>query len=388
MRVADEFMKSVENDEDWYTRYVRNREVCETHRARDIMRSIAEGTHICGDPGMQFDTTINRWHTCPNSGRINASNPCSEYMFLDDTACNLASLNLLKYLQEDGTFDTNKFRHSVDVIITAQEILVDNASYPTPKIDENSHLYRTLGLGYANLGALIMAGGMPYDSEEGRTYASAITALLCGEAYAQSARIAREMAPFKRYSENREPMLNVIDMHRKAAYDIDPNSVPFKLRDEALKTWDRAYELGEQFGFRNAQVTVLAPTGTIAFMMDCDTTGIEPDIALVKYKNLVGGGTLKIVNNTVPKVLKRLDYSESAVKEIISYIDENDTIEGAPLLNEKHLPVFDCAFKPSKGPAIHSLHGPHSNDGRRTALHFRRHLEDRQPSQRSDRRGN
>lgn len=349
VRVTDAFMKAVENDEEWHTRYVTRNEICDTYRARDLMRLIAEGTYLCGDPGMQFDTTINRWHTCPRSGRINASNPCSEYMFLDDTACNLASLNLLKYLNEDGTFDTDKFRHSVDVVITAQEIVVDNASYPTPRIDENSHIFRTLGLGYANLGALIMASGFPYDSEEGRTYAAAVTAILCGEAYAQSARIAQVMGPFSTYPENREPMLNVIDMHRKAAYDIDPGNAPAGLREEALHTWDLAYELGEQHGFRNAQVTVLAPTGTIAFMMDCDTTGIEPDIALVKYKNLVGGGTLKIVNNTVPHALKRLGYSEQDVNDIVRFIDENDTIEGAPHLTKEHLPVFDCAFKPTQG---------------------------------------
>lgn len=349
VRVTDEFMKAVENDGEWRTRFVTQNQTCETFKARDIMRKIAEGTHLCGDPGMQFDTTINRWHTSPKSGRINASNPCSEYMFLDDTACNLASLNLMKYLNEDGTFDVERFKHSVDIIITAQEIIIDNASYPTEKIDKNSHLYRTLGLGYANLGALLMADGYPYDSEAGRTYAAALTAVLCGEAYTQSARIAEHTGPFARYAENREPMLSVIDMHRKAAYDINPDNVPAYLRDEALKTWDAAYELGEKHGFRNAQVTVLAPTGTIAFMMDCDTTGIEPDIALIKYKNLVGGGMLKLVNNTVPKALKRVGYSEEAIKEIVQYIDEHDTIEGAPQLKEEHLPIFDCAFKPSKG---------------------------------------
>lgn len=349
VRATDEFMKAVENDEEWHTRFVTRNQTCETFKARDVMRQIAEGTHICGDPGMQFDTIINRWHTCPKSGRINASNPCSEYMFLDDTACNLASLNLMKYLNDDDSFDVEKFRHSVDIVITAQEIIVDNASYPTEKIDRNSHLYRTLGLGYANLGALIMASGYPYDSEEGRTYAAAVTAILCGEAYSQSARIAEHLEPFSTYVENREPMLTVIDMHRKAAYDINPDNVPAYLRDEALKTWDSAYELGEKHGFRNAQVTVLAPTGTIAFMMDCDTTGIEPDIALVKYKNLVGGGTLKIVNNTVPNALKRRGYSEEEIKEIVDYINEHDTIEGAPQLKEEHLPIFDCAFKPTKG---------------------------------------
>ncbi|MBN2326285.1 MAG: vitamin B12-dependent ribonucleotide reductase [Candidatus Omnitrophica bacterium] len=349
VRVPDEFMKAVENDEKWQTRFVTRDEICETYDAKDIMRMIAEGTHICGDPGMQFDTTINRWHTCPNNGRINASNPCSEYMFLDDTACNLASLNLLKYLKEDGEFDVERFKKSIDVLITAQEIIVDNASYPTEKIDRNSHLYRTLGLGYANLGALLMAGGHPYDSEEGRAYAAAVTAVLSGEAYAQSARIAKETGPFSEFQSNRDPMLRVIDMHRKAAYDIDPDVAPSSLRDQALKSWDQAYELGEKYGFRNAQVTVLAPTGTIAFMMDCDTTGVEPDIALVKFKNLVGGGALKIVNNTVPKALKRLGYSKDDIRSIVAYIDQNNTIEGAPHLKEEHLPIFDCAFKPTKG---------------------------------------
>ncbi len=349
VRVSDDFMKSVENGSDWQTRFVANNEVCETHKARDIMNMIAEGTHLCGDPGMQFDSTVNRWHTCPNSDRINASNPCSEYMFLDDTACNLASLNLMKYQKDDSTFDAEKFRSSVDIMITAQEIIIDNASYPTPKIGENSHLYRTLGLGYANLGALIMASGYAYDSEAGRTYASVITSLLCGESYAQSARIAREMQPFSEFALNREPMLKVIDMHRKATYDINADNEHSYLRDDAIKAWDSAYELGEQHGYRNAQVTVLAPTGTIAFMMDCDTTGIEPDIALVKYKNLVGGGSLKLINNTVPHALDRLGYSEDEVKKIEAYIKEHDTIEGAPELKEEHIAVFDCAFKPSKG---------------------------------------
>ncbi|MGC9326880.1 MAG: vitamin B12-dependent ribonucleotide reductase, partial [Candidatus Hinthialibacter sp.] len=349
VRVPDKFMKAVENDEKWNTRYVTRDEICDVYDAKDLMRLIAEGTHICGDPGMQFDDTINRWHTCPNSGRINASNPCSEYMFLDDTACNLASLNLLKYLKDNGEFDVELYKKSIDVMITAQEIIVDNASYPTEKIGRNSHLYRTLGLGYANLGALLMACGYPYDSEQGRAYAAAVTAVLSGEAYAQSARIAKGMGPFSEFQVNREPMLRVIDMHRKAAYDIDPDAAPSSLRDQALQTWDQAYELGEKYGFRNAQVTVLAPTGTIAFMMDCDTTGVEPDIALVKYKNLVGGGVLKIVNLTVPKALKRLGYSHDEIQSIVAYIDQNDAIEGAPHLKDEHFPVFDCAFKPAKG---------------------------------------
>ncbi|MFB3789047.1 MAG: vitamin B12-dependent ribonucleotide reductase [bacterium] len=349
VRVTDEFMDAAVNGKEWHTRYVTSGEVCGTFQAQELLRMIAESTHICGDPGLQFDTTINRWHTCPNSGRINASNPCSEYMFLDDTACNLASLNLLKYLGEDGAFDVERFKHSVDVIITAQEIIVDNASYPTRRIGEKSHVYRTLGLGYANLGALLMANGLPYDSDAGRACAAAVTALLCGEAYCQSARVAEAMGPFEAFPQNREPMLNVIGMHRQAARQISPEHAPAALRAEALRVWDEAYALGEKHGFRNAQVTVLAPTGTIGFMMDCDTTGIEPDIALVKYKNLVGGGVLKIVNQTVPPALKRLGYTSEQVEEIVRHIDEHDTIEGAPHLRDEHLPVFDCAFKPHNG---------------------------------------
>lgn len=349
VRVTDEFMKAVQNDEDWKTYFVKDHRECETHKAKDLMHLIVEGTYICGDPGMQFDTTINRWHTCPNSGRINASNPCSEYMFLDDTACNLASLNLMKYRKEDGSFNVETFKHSVDVMISAQEIIVDNASYPTKKIDRNSHIYRTLGLGYANLGALLMASGLPYDSEQGREYAACITSLMCGEAYLQSARISDVMGPFEGYNINKVPMQNVIDMHRKEAYAIKKEYVPDELYLESRQVWDKAYQRGEQHGYRNAQVTVLAPTGTIGFMMDCDTTGVEPDIALVKYKNLVGGGILKIVNNTVPKALDQLGYTAEEQKDIIRYIDEHDTIEGAPYLKEEHLPVFDCAFKAAKG---------------------------------------
>ncbi len=349
IRVTDDFMKAVENDEDWTTRYVKSGEKCETYKARELMGSIAEGTHICGDPGMQFDSTINRWHTCPNSGRINASNPCSEYMFLDDTACNLASLNALKYRNPDGSFDIESFKHSVRVMISAQEFIVDNASYPTEMIENNSHLYRTLGLGYANLGALLMASGLPYDSQPGRDYAAAITSIMCGEAYAQSARIAHGVGTFEEFEKNREPMLNVIDMHRKAAYQLNKVGVPADLYEQSRTVWDEAYQLGEQYGYRNAQVTVLAPTGTIGFMMDCDTTGVEPDIALVKYKNLVGGGVLKIVNNTIPKALQQLGYEQAQIDEIIKYIDENDTIEGAPHLLEEDLPVFDCAFRAANG---------------------------------------
>ncbi len=349
VRVTDEFMRAVLEDKEWHTRYVTTGEICDTYRARDIMRMIAEAAWLCGDPGMQFDTTINSWHTCPNTGRINASNPCSEFMFLDDTACNLASLNLMKFRNEDGTFNTEAFRHAVDVFITAQEIIVDNASYPTKAIERNSHDYRPLGLGYANLGALLMSLGLPYDSDEARAYASAITAIMTGEAYRQSALIAKEIGPFKGFELNREPMLGVIRKHMSYVDKIDKSLIPEELFEEAKKVWKEAYDLGQKYGYRNSQVTVLAPTGTIGFMMDCDTTGIEPDIALVKYKKLVGGGFLKIVNNTVPLALKKLGYSEKQIKEIVDYIDKNDTIEGAPHLKQEHLPVFDCAFKPAKG---------------------------------------
>ena len=277
------------------------------------MRMIADATWVCGDPGMQFDTTVNDWHTCPNTARINASNPCSEYMFLDDSACNLASLNLMKFVDEDGEFDVEAFRHAVRVIITAQEIFVDNASYPTRAIERNSHEYRPLGLGYANLGALLMSRGVPYDSDEGRDYSATITAIMHGEAYAQSARIARDHGgPFAGYEQNREPFLRVMRKHRAALKDINKTHAPKKLYQAAKDTWDECVELGEQFGYRNAQATVLAPTGTIGFMMDCDTTGVEPDIALVKYKKLVGGGLMKIVNNTVPMALRKLGYIASS----------------------------------------------------------------------------
>jgi ribonucleoside-diphosphate reductase alpha chain len=349
VRVTDDFMRAVLEDKQWHTRYVTTGEICDTYRARDIMRMIAEAAWICGDPGMQFDTTINSWHTCPNTGRINASNPCSEFMFLDDSACNLASLNLMKFRRDDGSFDINSFRQAVDILITAQEIIVDNASYPTKAIEKNSRDYRPLGLGYANLGALLMSLGLPYDSDEARAYAGAITAIMTGEAYRQSALIAKEMGPFRGFELNREPMLGVIRKHMSYVDKIDKNLIPSELFESAKKIWKEAYELGQKYGYRNAQVTVLAPTGTIGFMMDCDTTGIEPDIALVKYKKLVGGGFLKIVNNTVPLALKKLGYNEKQIKDIVDYIDKNDTIEGAPHLKEEHLPVFDCAFKPAKG---------------------------------------
>jgi len=349
VRATDEFMRAVEEDREWVTREVLTGKPSNRYRARELLRQIAEGTYICGDPGMQFDTTINDWHTCPNSARINASNPCSEYMFIDNTACNLASLNLMKFLNEDDEFDIEAFRKATRVLITAMEIIVDNSSYPREEIAQNSHLFRTLGLGYANLGALLMSRGLPYDSDEGRTYAAAITSIMCGQAYLTSSELAEVMGPFEEFYKNREPMLRVIQKHRTAAYNLDKTNLPEELFKASCQVWDEAYQNGKKHGYRNAQVTVLAPTGTIAFMMDCDTTGVEPDIALVKYKKLVGGGLLKIVNQTVEKALKKLKYPETTIKNIINYIDENDTIEGAPGLKEEHLSIFDCAFKPKNG---------------------------------------
>jgi ribonucleoside-diphosphate reductase alpha chain len=349
VRATDGFMQAVLDDAEWQTHFVKSSEVAETRPARKVLHMIAEAAHACGDPGMQFDTTINLWHTCPASGRINASNPCSEYMHLDNSACNLASLNLMKFIDDRGEFDVRAFRHAVDVMITAQDIIVDNSSYPTDEIARNASAYRELGLGYANLGALLMALGMPYDSDQGRSYAGAITALMTGESYLQSARISEQMGPFAGYAPNREPMLKVIERHKAAAYKLDPTHVPLDLLRAARESWDDALKLGSCAGYRNSQATVIAPTGTIAFMMDCDTTGIEPDIALIKYKKLVGGGMLKIVNNTVPRALKRLGYDSKEVQEIVEYLDENETIEGAPQLADAHLAVFDCAFKPRAG---------------------------------------
>jgi len=343
VRVTDEFMRAALEDREWQTRYVLTGEVCQTYRARELLRQMAQAAWECADPGIQYDTTINEWHTCPNSGRINASNPCSEYMHLDDSACNLASLNLLKFLREDDTFDIEAFKHAVAVMITAQEIIVDNSSYPTERIARNAHDYRQLGLGYTNLGALLMSLGLPYDSDEGRAYAAAVTALMTGHAYAVSARIAARMGPFAGYERNREPMLRVIARHREHAYRI-PELAPRELLAAARAAWDEALRLGEEHGYRNAQATVIAPTGTISFMMDCDTTGIEPDIALVKYKALVGGGLMRIVNRTVPRALRRLGYTPQQIEEILAYIDAQGTIEGAPHLREEHLPVFDCAL--------------------------------------------
>jgi len=352
VRVTDDYMRAVEEDRDWWTRTVSEGKPYEKFSARALLREMAESAWRCGDPGMQYDTTINRWHTSKATDRIYASNPCSEYMFLDDTACNLASLNLLKFLGPNGQFDTEGFRHAVDVTITAQEILVDNASYPTDKIARNSHDYRPLGLGYANLGALLMSLALPYDSEGGRDFCGAITALMTGEAYAQSARIAERMGAFGGYLRNRDSMLDVIRMHRDSLRPIKEENVQPSLLHAAQESWDTALALGEKFGYKNSQVSVLAPTGTIGFMMDCDTTGIEPDLALVKQKRLVGGGVIKIVNNTVPQALMHLGYAPEDVAKIVDFIDANGTIEGAPGLKPEHLPVFDCSLATAHGRSI------------------------------------
>src|SRR5438874_916636 len=393
VRVTDDFMYAVLRDTEFSTRAVKDGRPMKTYKAKELLYKIADATWRCGDPGMQFDTTVNRWHTSKNTARINASNPCSEYMFLDDSACNLASLNLLKFAP-NGTFDVEAYRHAVDVIITAQEILVDNAGYPTQAIMANSHDYRPLGLGYANLGALLMACGLPYDSDGGRDYASCVTAIMCGEAYLQSSRIAELCPPLVPATEptkkglgdtnlgfttahvgtgaltrpveqsstqtmpggacpgfyiNREPFLDVIRMHRASVNNIIKTHVPSALFVGSKACWDEALAHGEKHGYRNSQVTVLAPTGTIGFFMDCDTTGIEPDVALVKYKKLVGGGMIKIVNNTVPTALFKLGYTHDQTDAIVSYIDATGTIEGAPLVKDEHLAVFDCSFKPAKG---------------------------------------
>ena len=350
VRVTDEFMRAVDEDRDWQLRAVTDpSRILKTVKARALLRLMAESAWQCGDPGIQYDTTINEWHTSSNSGRINASNPCSEYMFLDDSACNLASINLLRFLNDDGSFAIDDYRHAVQLTITAQEIVVSPASYPTEKIAKNSEAFRPLGLGYANLGALLMAKGIPYDSPKGRDLAACLTAILTAEGYAQSARIAREVGPFDGYAVNRQPMLRVMAKHREAAYAIPSSTVDADLLAAARATWDEAHELGARHGYRNGQISVIAPTGTISFMLDCDTTGVEPDIALVKYKKLVGGGMLKIVNNTVPAALKHLGYGEGEVADIVAFIDANDTIEGAPQLRDDDLPVFDCAFTPRNG---------------------------------------
>jgi ribonucleoside-diphosphate reductase alpha chain len=354
VRVTDEFMQAVLSDGKWETHAVVDGTVVDTYRARDLMRQIAESAYICGDPGMQYDTTVNRWHTSKNTAPITASNPCSEYMFLDDSACNLASLNLMKFADADGRFNIESFRKAVDITITAQEIIVGFASYPTKRIEVNSFDYRPLGLGYANLGALLMSMGTAYDSDRGRDTAAAITAIMTGEAYLQSARIAGEVGPCAGYANNRDPFLNVMRMHRDAVKAIRRQNIPGELFDSAWNVWCDAVDLGEIKGYRNAQASVLAPTGTIGFMMDCDTTGIEPDLALVKYKKLVGGGTIKIVNNTVPPALTKLGYDDASVKAIVEYINDRGTIEGAPGLLDEHLPVFDCAFKAING--VRSIH--------------------------------
>ncbi|MGD0793181.1 MAG: vitamin B12-dependent ribonucleotide reductase [Terriglobales bacterium] len=391
VRVTDDFMVAVMRDTDFSTRSIVDGRVVNTYKAKDLLQKISEATWQCGDPGMQYDTTVNRWHTSKNTARINASNPCSEYMFLDDSACNLASLNLLKFAP-NGTFDVEAYRHAVDVVITAQEILVDNAGYPTEIIGKNSHDYRPLGLGYANLGALLMAAGLPYDSDAGRDYAACVTAIMCGEAYLQSSRIAELCEPLCPITDtvqtrlgvttaenmpgaacpgwyiNREPFLDVIRMHRASVNNIgsgtnhvgtaapgrpaERSSAAAQLSeliDASKQCWDEALAHGEKHGYRNSQTTVLAPTGTIGFMMDCDTTGIEPDLALIKYKKLVGGGMIKIVNNTVPGALFKLGYTHEQTDAIVSYIDATGTIEGAPHVKDEHLAVFDCSFKPAKG---------------------------------------
>jgi ribonucleoside-diphosphate reductase alpha chain len=349
VRLTDDFMEAVERDDTWTTRWVTDpSKAGPSFKAHEVMNRMAECAWQCGDPGVQYDTTINRWHTCPNSGRINASNPCSEYMFLDDTACNLASINLMKFRKPDGHFDVERFSAACRVFFIAQEILVDHASYPTQRIARNSHLFRPLGLGYSNLGSVLMANGLAYDSDAGRGLCGAITAILHGTANRTSAELAAAVGPFEGFAANREPMLNVMQMHRDAVEKID-DSCPAYLHDAARQIWNEVLERGRRHGYRNAQATVLAPTGTISFLMDCDTTGIEPDIALVKYKQLAGGGMLKIVNQTVPLALRTLGYDEPTVEGVLAYIDKNDTIEGAPGLKSDHLGVFDCAFKPRLG---------------------------------------
>jgi len=351
IRVTDDFMDAVRDGKRWQTRWIDARANDATppeYDAKELLNQMADCAWHCGDPGVQYDTTINHWHTCPNSGRINASNPCSEYMFLDNTACNLASINLMKFVRADGTFYAERFQSAARTFFIAQEILVDHASYPTEEIAGNSHRFRPLGLGYSNLGSVIMTAGLPYDSDAARGVCGSLTALLHGTANLTSAEMAGVVGPFDGYAENEKPMLNVMRMHREAVEEINDDGPP-ELKEAARNLWDKVLELGEKHGFRNAQATVLAPTGTISFMMDCDTTGIEPDIALVKYKQLAGGGMLKIVNSTVAASLRKLGYSEPQIVDIIKFIDENDTIEGAPELNEDHLPVFDCAFKPAGG---------------------------------------
>jgi ribonucleoside-diphosphate reductase alpha chain len=343
VRVTDDYMQAVEAGSDWELTARVSGEPVKTVAARELMREIADAAWRCADPGVQYDTTINRWHTCPESGRINASNPCSEYMHVDDSACNLASINLMKFRREDGSFDSERFAHAVDVVFLAQEIVVTPSSYPTEQIGDNARAFRQLGLGYANLGALLMADGIPYDSDEGRNVAAGITSLMTGRGYRKSAEVAAAVGPYDEYDKNREPHNNVMRMHQEAAYEIDSTGVKGDLVDAAREAWDEAVELGDEHGYRNAQATVLAPTGTISFLMDCDTTGIEPDFSLVKFKELVGGGQMTIVNRTVPMALATLGYSESEVEQIEAYINDKATIVGAPGLKDEHLPVFDVA---------------------------------------------
>ncbi len=352
VRVTDEFMEAVEKDLEWDLKSVRTGETVKTLRARDLFRQISEAAWACADPGMQFDTTINKWHTTPNAGRINGSNPCSEYMHLDNSACNLASINLLKYLREDNTFDIEAFKHTIELVFTAQEILVGYSEYPTEGITKNAKAYRELGLGYANLGAMLMAQGLPYDSAEGRAQAAAITALMTGHAYAVSAKVANRVGPFAGFNKDRKGMLNVLRQHRGEVSHIDASLVSEELLSAAATAWDEAVELGELYGVRNSQASVLAPTGTIGLMMDCDTTGIEPDFSLVKHKNLVGGGSMAIVNQTVPRALKTLGYNQAQINEIVSYIHDTGSAEGAPYLKQEHQEVFACAVGDN---AIHYL---------------------------------
>jgi ribonucleoside-diphosphate reductase alpha chain len=344
VRVTDEFMQAFDNDADWRLKAVKTDETIDTIRARELMREIAQAAWECADPGMQYDTTINEWHTCPASGRINGSNPCSEYMHLDNSACNLASLNLMTFLDGEGNFDVASFRHAVEIMFTAQEIVVGESDYPTQKIGDNARAYRQLGLGYANLGALLMARGLPYDSEQGRAWAGAITSLMTGWAYRTSAHIAEVTGPFDAYTPNGDAMLRVMRKHRAAADDIDPEFVPEAMLSAAKQSWDEAVALGERHGYRNAQASVLAPTGTIGLMMDCDTTGIEPELALVKTKKLVGGGTMQFVNQTVPRALAKLGYAPDQVEDVVAYIAEHNSVVEAPHLREEHYPVFDTAM--------------------------------------------
>jgi ribonucleoside-diphosphate reductase alpha chain len=349
VRVTDSFMKAVETDASWQTKATVSGEVVDTLQASELMHEIADAAHVCGDPGLQYDTTINRWNPVKETGRINATNPCAEFIFLDDTACNLASINLLQFADERGRFRTEDFKQCVDTLILAMEIIVGFADYPTPRIAKNSYALRPLGLGYANLGALLMLNGLAYDSDEGRNLAASITSLMSGRSYRRSAEIAARVGPFSEYERNRKPFLEVIGLHREYAGKVESPGVPVDLHAAARQSWNDALELGRDFGYRNAQTTVIAPTGTIAFMMDCDTTGIEPDLALVKYKQLVGGGMLKIVNQSVPSALRARGYDGDEIIEILQFIEDNDTIEGASGLREEDLPAFDCAFPAAHG---------------------------------------